>query len=49
VSRRDAIAMSHDEIVAFLEEERTVTVATLGRDGWPHLMPLWYVLRAAAP
>jgi PPOX class probable F420-dependent enzyme len=45
VSRRDAIAMSHDEVVAFLEEERTLTIATNGRDGWPHLMPLWYVLR----
>jgi general stress protein 26 len=22
-----------------------VTVATIGRNGWPHLMPLWYVLR----
>ena len=22
-----------------------MTVATIGRDGWPHLMPLWYVLR----
>jgi hypothetical protein len=51
VSRRDAIAMSHDEVVAFLEEERTITVATIGRDGWPHLMPLWYVTspRGRAP
>jgi PPOX class probable F420-dependent enzyme len=45
VSRRDAIRMDHDEVVAFLEEQRIVTLATLGRDGWPHLMPLWYVLR----
>ncbi len=37
--------MSDDEVRAFLEEERTVTCATNGRDGWPHLMPLWYVLR----
>src|SRR3712207_3228374 len=22
-----------------------MTCATLGRDGWPHLMPLWYVVR----
>ncbi len=44
-SRRDAIRMSHDEIVAFLEEEKTLTVATIGRDGWPHLMPLWFILR----
>src|SRR4051794_21086607 len=37
--------MSADEVVAFLEAERTLTCATLGRDGWPHLMPLWYVVR----
>ena len=33
------------EAHAFLEEERTVTCATNGHDGFPHLMPLWYVLR----
>jgi PPOX class probable F420-dependent enzyme len=44
-NRRAAIAMSDDEVAAFLEEGRVVTVATVGRDGWPHLMPLWYVLR----
>jgi Pyridoxamine 5'-phosphate oxidase len=30
-------------------QERTVICATLGPRGWPHLMPLWYVLRAAPP
>lgn len=44
-NRRAEIAMSSDEVVAFLDEERVVTVATLGRDGWPHLMPLWFVVR----
>jgi nitroimidazol reductase NimA-like FMN-containing flavoprotein (pyridoxamine 5'-phosphate oxidase superfamily) len=37
--------MSEGEVASFLAEERTVTCATVGRDGWPHLMPLWYVLR----
>ena len=37
--------MTDDEAAAFLEEHRIVVVATNGRDGWPHLMPLWYVLR----
>jgi len=37
--------MSAAEVAVFLEEERVVTCATLGRDGWPHLMPLWYVVR----
>ena len=45
MSRRDAIAMSDAEVTAFLEQERVMTCATLGRDGWPHLMPLWYVVR----
>jgi PPOX class probable F420-dependent enzyme len=45
VSRRDQIKMSADEAAAFLEQERTVVCATIGRDGWPHLMPLWYVIR----
>ena len=37
--------MSSEEVAAFLAAERVVTCATLGRDGWPHLMPLWYVVR----
>jgi hypothetical protein len=45
MSRRAQIAMSEAEVRAFLEEERTLSCATLGRDGWPHLMPLWYVVR----
>jgi len=46
MSRRDQIRMSDAEVLAFLEEERTVVCATNGRRGWPHLMPLWYVLRS---
>ena len=45
MSRRDQIRMSPEELAAFLDEQRTVVVATNGRDGWPHLMPLWYVVR----
>jgi hypothetical protein len=47
VSRRDAIKMDPGEVQAFLEEQKTVTCATHGHDGFPHLMPLWYVLRDA--
>jgi PPOX class probable F420-dependent enzyme len=42
---RAAIIMSDAEAAAFLAEERVLVVATIGRDGWPHLMPLWYVVR----
>jgi len=45
MNRRAAIAMSEAEVAAFLAAERVITVATTGRDGWPHLMPLWYVVR----
>jgi PPOX class probable F420-dependent enzyme len=45
VSRREQIKMSEAEAAAFLAQERTVTCATAGPRGWPHLMPLWYVLR----
>jgi hypothetical protein len=49
VSRRDQIRMSDDEVRAFLDEERTVTCATNGPRGWPHLMPLWFVVRGHHP
>jgi PPOX class probable F420-dependent enzyme len=37
--------MSGSELDAFLQEQRTVICATNGTGGWPHLMPLWYVVR----
>ena len=43
---RDRIRMDEAELARFLREERTVTCATIGRDGLPHLMPLWYMLHA---
>jgi PPOX class probable F420-dependent enzyme len=37
--------MTPDEVAAFLAQERTVICATNGKDGFPHLMPLWFVVR----
>jgi PPOX class probable F420-dependent enzyme len=45
VSRRDQITLTHDEIAAFLDEQRVVICATNGPRGFPHLMPLWYAVR----
>jgi PPOX class probable F420-dependent enzyme len=42
-SRRAAIAMTEPELHRFLQEEKIVTVATIGPNGRPHLMPLWFV------
>jgi PPOX class probable F420-dependent enzyme len=44
MSRRIEITMSKDELGRFLDEERVVTCATIGPNGRPHLMPLWYVV-----
>lgn len=40
--QRGRIRMSDDEVWAFLDEARHLQVATLGRDGSPHLMTLWF-------
>jgi PPOX class probable F420-dependent enzyme len=45
MSRRRQIEMSAEEQRTFLAEQRVVICATNGVSGWPHLMPLWYVLR----
>ena len=46
MSRRDQIKLSAEEIAEFLDQQRVVICATLGPRGWPHLMPLWYIVRA---
>ena len=44
MNRRDLIRMTDEEIHAFLEEQRTLQVATIDHDGFPHLVAMWYVL-----
>ena len=43
MSRRNQIRMSDDEVRAFLTEQKVMTVGTIGPNGRPHLMALWYV------
>ncbi|MBA3358291.1 MAG: pyridoxamine 5'-phosphate oxidase family protein, partial [Thermoleophilaceae bacterium] len=47
-SRRDQIQMSDEELRDFLDEEKVMTCATIGPNGRPHLMPLWYVVHDGA-
>ena len=42
---RDAIRMNEAEIAAFLDECRSLQVATLDRDGAPHLTTLWFTVK----
>ncbi|MBM3221510.1 MAG: pyridoxamine 5'-phosphate oxidase [Candidatus Rokubacteria bacterium] len=39
--------MTDAELHGFLQEERIVTIASIGPNGRPHLMPLWYVADGA--
>jgi PPOX class probable F420-dependent enzyme len=43
--RRAEIQLSPEEQGELIASERIVVVSTLGRRGWPHSMPLWYVPR----
>jgi len=43
-SRRELIRMSDQEVADFLARQRKVHVATINRDGSPHLMPMYFVL-----
>jgi PPOX class probable F420-dependent enzyme len=44
-SRRDQIKLTPEEQRELLESERVVVVTSHGPRGWPHVMPVWYVLR----
>lgn len=43
-NRRRQIAMSEDEVRQFLGEQLTAMVATIGPQGFPHVVPMWYSL-----
>ncbi|HSK23255.1 MAG TPA: pyridoxamine 5'-phosphate oxidase family protein [Egicoccus sp.] len=42
------LAMAADELDAFLAEERVLRLATLDADGWPAVVPVWFVWHAGA-
>jgi PPOX class probable F420-dependent enzyme len=42
---RDAVRMSDQEVADFLAEQIKVQVASVGKDGTPHLSTLFYVVR----
>jgi nitroimidazol reductase NimA-like FMN-containing flavoprotein (pyridoxamine 5'-phosphate oxidase superfamily) len=44
-SRRDQIKLTAEEQAELLDTERVVIVSSIGPRGWPHSMPLWYVVR----
>ncbi len=43
-SQRERIQMPDDEVAAMIERGRNLHVASIGRDGQPHLVPMWFVV-----
>jgi PPOX class probable F420-dependent enzyme len=43
MARKD-ISFTDDEIRQFLTRGHTLQVATIGRDGYPHIAPMWFVV-----
>src|SRR6266545_4160789 len=43
--RRDQITLSEAEQAELLDSERIVIVSSLGPRGWPHSMPMWFLVR----
>ncbi|WP_309649432.1 PPOX class F420-dependent oxidoreductase [Nocardioides sp.] len=41
-NQRSQIVMSDDEVDTFLTQRRNATIATLGPQGRPHLVAMWY-------
>ncbi len=41
---RSKVAMTDSEIEDYLEQSRTATMATVGKDGTPHLVAMWYAV-----
>ena len=44
MKQRDRVAMAPEEAAAFLEASRKVQLATINRDGTPHLVTMYYVM-----
>ena len=42
VNQRSQIVMSDEEVTRFVEQSRMVTMATVGKEGFPHLVAMWY-------
>lgn len=44
MSRREQIQMTDEEREAFLATSQTIIINTIGKDGVPHPMPMWYAV-----
>jgi PPOX class probable F420-dependent enzyme len=43
--QRDTVRMSDEEVWAFLDQAHSLQVATIGKDGAPHLTTVWFGIK----
>ena len=48
-NQRSQITMADDEVTSFIEQQRVANMATLGPDGMPHLVAMWYAVLDGDP
>jgi nitroimidazol reductase NimA-like FMN-containing flavoprotein (pyridoxamine 5'-phosphate oxidase superfamily) len=46
--RRAQLRLTDEELAELLREARTMRAGTVSLDGWPHVVPLWFVWHAGA-
>ena len=44
MKKRDAISLTDDERRTYLRSAMTIILVTIGRDGYPHAVPMWFVV-----
>jgi PPOX class probable F420-dependent enzyme len=49
VSPKVDVSMPSEEIDRFLDVPRTGVLATVGRDGWPHMAGMWFARSEGGP
>ena len=49
MKKRDQIKMTAEEERKFLEEAKTMILVSNGKDGYPHPVPMWFVIRDGMP
>lgn len=43
-SQRSTISMTADEVTAYLDTQRILNIATIGPNGFPHVVAMWYAV-----
>ncbi len=46
MNRRNKIAMTTEELSAYLNEARNMSLCTIGKDGYPHVVAMSYMAKA---